>query len=35
MDSPLLKDQKFHEYFITNSAQPYMEYQLVASPSGS
>ncbi len=31
-DSPLLKDQKFHEYFITNSAQPYVEYQLVAIP---
>jgi len=32
VDSPLLKDQKFHEYFITNSAQPYIEYQLVAIP---
>ena len=29
---PLLKDLKFHEYFITNSAQPYIEYQLVAIP---
>lgn len=32
VDSTLLKDQKFHEYFKTNSAQPYVEYQLVAIP---
>src|SRR5215472_5624542 len=32
LDSPLLKDLRFHEYFITNSAQPYVEYQLVAIP---
>ena len=31
-DSPLLKDLRFHEHFITNSAQPYIEYQLVAIP---
>ena len=30
VDSPLLKDLRFHEYFKTNSAQPYIEYQLVA-----
>jgi iron complex outermembrane receptor protein len=32
VDSPNLADLKFHEYFITNSAQPYVEYQLVAIP---
>jgi iron complex outermembrane receptor protein len=32
VDSPLLKDLRFHEYFITDSAQPYIEYQLVAIP---
>jgi iron complex outermembrane receptor protein len=32
VDSPLLKDLRFHERFITNSAQPYIEYQLVAIP---
>lgn len=32
IDSPLLKDFRFHEHFITNSAQPYIEYQLVAIP---
>jgi len=32
LDSPLLKDLRFHEYFITNSAQPYIEYQLVVIP---
>jgi iron complex outermembrane receptor protein len=32
VDSPLLKNLRFHEYFITNSAQPYLEYQLVAIP---
>src|SRR5579871_1920037 len=32
IDSPLLKDLRFHEHFITNSAQPYIEYQLVAIP---
>ncbi|MBV8207823.1 MAG: TonB-dependent receptor [Acidobacteria bacterium] len=32
VDSPLLKTLKFHEYFTTNSAQPYVEYQLVAIP---
>lgn len=31
-DSTLLKDLKFHEYFHTNSVQPYVEYQLVAVP---
>jgi len=32
VDSTLLKDLKFHEYFTTNSVQPYVEYQLVAIP---
>jgi len=32
VDSPLLKNLRFHEYFKTNSAQPYIEYQLVAIP---
>jgi len=32
IDSPLLKNLRFHEYFKTNSAQPYIEYQLVAIP---
>jgi len=32
LDSPLLKQLRFHEHFITNSAQPYIEYQLVAIP---
>jgi iron complex outermembrane receptor protein len=32
IDSPLLKDLRFHERFTTNSAQPYIEYQLVAIP---
>jgi iron complex outermembrane receptor protein len=32
VDSPLLKDLRFHENFTTNSAQPYVEYQLVAIP---
>jgi iron complex outermembrane receptor protein len=32
IDSPLLKDLRFHEHFMTNSAQPYIEYQLVAIP---
>ena len=32
VDSTLLKDLKFHEYFKTNSIQPYIEYQLVAIP---
>lgn len=32
LDSPLLKQLRFHEYFITNSAQPFIEYQLVAIP---
>jgi iron complex outermembrane receptor protein len=31
-DSPLLANVKFHEYFKTNSIQPYIEYQLVAIP---
>jgi len=31
-DSPFLKDQKFHEHFITNSVQPFVEYQLVSIP---
>jgi iron complex outermembrane receptor protein len=32
VDSPLLKQLRFNESFITNSAQPYIEYQLVAIP---
>jgi len=32
VDSPLLKNQKFHERFLTNSYQPYIEYQLVSIP---
>jgi iron complex outermembrane recepter protein len=32
VDSPLLSSLKFHEYFITNSTQPFIEYQLVAIP---
>jgi iron complex outermembrane receptor protein len=32
VDSGALKDVKFHEYFKTNSIQPYVEYQLVAIP---
>lgn len=32
VDSPNLADLKFHEYFVTNSIQPYVEYQLVALP---
>jgi iron complex outermembrane recepter protein len=32
VDSLNLKDLKFHEYFTTNSAQPFIEYQLVAIP---
>jgi iron complex outermembrane receptor protein len=32
VDSPLLKDLRFHENFSTNSVQPYVEYQLVAIP---
>jgi iron complex outermembrane receptor protein len=32
IDSPLLKNQKFHERFLTNSYQPYIEYQLVSIP---
>jgi iron complex outermembrane receptor protein len=32
VDSPLLKNLKFHEFFKTNSAQPFVEYQLVAIP---
>ncbi|MBB5059423.1 iron complex outermembrane receptor protein [Granulicella aggregans] len=32
LDSPLLSSLKFHEYFKTNSVQPYIEYQLVAIP---
>jgi iron complex outermembrane receptor protein len=32
LDSVNLADLKFHEYFITNSAQPFIEYQLVAIP---
>lgn len=31
-DSPFLKDQKFHERFITDSVQPFIEYQLVTIP---
>jgi iron complex outermembrane recepter protein len=32
VDSSALKDLKFHEYFKTNSVQPFVEYQLVAIP---
>jgi len=32
VDSVNVADLKFHEYFITNSAQPYIEYQFVAIP---
>ena len=32
IDSAALKDLKFHEYFKTNSAQPFVEFQLVAIP---
>ena len=32
VDSTKLADLKFHEYFITNSAQPYVEFQLVSIP---
>lgn len=32
VDSLKLKDLKFHEYFTTNSTQPFIEYQLVAIP---
>jgi iron complex outermembrane receptor protein len=32
VDSAALKDMKFHERFITNSAQPFVEYQYVGLP---
>jgi iron complex outermembrane receptor protein len=32
VDSANLTDLKFHEYFVTNSVQPYIEYQLVSIP---
>ena len=32
LDSTALTDVKFHEYFITKSTQPFIEYQLVAIP---
>jgi len=32
VDSGALKDLKFHEYFVTNSTQPFVEYQWVAIP---
>jgi iron complex outermembrane receptor protein len=32
VDSPNLKDLKFHEHFITQSFHPFVEYQLVAIP---
>jgi iron complex outermembrane receptor protein len=32
LDSTALADVKFHEYFVTNSTQPFVEYQLVAIP---
>ena len=32
VDSTLLANLKFHEHFITNSVQPFVEYQLVAIP---
>jgi iron complex outermembrane receptor protein len=32
VDSAALKDMKFHEHFITNSAQPFVEYQFVGLP---
>ncbi len=32
VDAPGIKNIRFHENFITNSAQPFVEYQLVAIP---
>jgi iron complex outermembrane receptor protein len=32
VDAAGIKNIKFHEHFITNSAQPFVEYQLVAIP---
>jgi iron complex outermembrane recepter protein len=32
VDSDLIKNRKFHENFITQSVQPFAEYQLVAIP---
>jgi iron complex outermembrane receptor protein len=32
VDSPLLANVKFHEYFHIHSTQPFVEYQLVAIP---
>jgi iron complex outermembrane receptor protein len=32
VDAPLIKNIKFHENFITQSVQPFVEYQLVAIP---
>ncbi len=32
VDSDLIKNRKFHENFITQSVQPFVEYQLIAIP---
>jgi iron complex outermembrane receptor protein len=32
VDSPYIKNNKFHEHFYTYAAQPYAEFQLVAIP---
>ncbi len=32
VDSPFIKNNKFHEHFLTYSAQPFVEFQLVAIP---
>ena len=32
VDSDLLKNRKFHENFVTQSVQPFAEYQLIAIP---
>jgi len=32
VDSPYIKNNKFHEHFLTYAAQPYAEFQLVAIP---
>jgi iron complex outermembrane recepter protein len=32
VDSPYIKNNKFHEHFLTYAAQPYAEFQLVSLP---
>jgi iron complex outermembrane receptor protein len=32
VDSPYIKNNKFHEHFLTYAAQPYAEFQLVSIP---